>query len=132
MSQPSSQGAVVIDANILLAICTKESKQTIAETALDDYAAKGWTLHAPAAILIEFMFIACQKLKSGALSQADYDKAVVYFSNYLSVILPPPNGDAALVKRAKEIQAATVAAVLLTVSTLLWLKNWRRPVQLSF
>jgi len=105
MSPPSSPGAVVIDVNVLLAICTKETKQSTAEAALADYAAKNWTLYAPAAILMEFMFIACQKLTGGALSQADYDKAVEYFSNYMSVILPPPSGEAALIRRTKEIQS---------------------------
>jgi predicted nucleic acid-binding protein len=52
MSQPmlSSSGAVVIDANILIAICSKDLHHQTAEDALDDYASRGWLFYAPVAM----------------------------------------------------------------------------------
>lgn len=104
MSQPSSAGAVVIDVNVLLGICTKEPKEQTAKTALADYASKNWAFYAPGVMLGEFLFIACQKLQSGLLTQAEYDTAIEAFKKQMKAILPPPSGDAALIQRAKEIQ----------------------------
>lgn len=105
MSRSNSPGSVVIDANVLLAICTREPKETTARTALLDYATRNWTFHAPGVISGEFLFIICQKLLGGVLTQGDYDKAVEDFGDYMRVILPPPGGEAALMLRAKEIQS---------------------------
>ena len=105
MSRPSSPGSVVIDVNVLLAICTREPKEATARTAMADYATGNWTFHAPGVISGEFLFIACQKLLSGALAQSSYDKAVEDFSDYMRAILPPPSGEAALIPRAKEIRS---------------------------
>src|SRR5436309_13060303 len=99
MSQASSVGAVVVDANVLLGICTKEPKEQTAETALTDYSTRNWQFYAPGVISGEFLFVACQKLQSGLLTQAEYDNAVESFRKYLAVTLPPPSGEAALLKR---------------------------------
>lgn len=106
MSQPSSRaGAVVIDVNVLLAICTKEPKEQTARVALADYATKNWQFYAPGIIVGEFLFIACQKVQNGALAEAAYDKAVEDFKDYLTIIFPPPGGEASLIVRAEEIQS---------------------------
>lgn len=52
----------------------------------------------------EFLFIACQKLQSGLLTQAEYDTAIDDFSDYMTTVFPPPSGEAALIRRAREIQ----------------------------
>ncbi len=105
MSQPSDTGAVVIDVNVLLGICTKEPKEQTAKAALADYATRNWTFYAPGVVLGEFLFIACQKLQSGALTQAEYETAIEAFKKQMKAILPPPSGDGSLIQRAKEIQS---------------------------
>lgn len=105
MSQPNSAGAVVIDANILIAIITKETGEAKAEAALADYTTKNWAFYAPGALLTEVLFVLCKKLQNGLIDATTYKKAVEDFNDYLSVILPPPNGDAALLSRAEEIRS---------------------------
>ncbi len=107
MSQQSSNalGAVVVDVNILLAICTKELKEQTARAAIADYATANWQFYAPGLIAGEFLFIACQKLQLGALTKASYDNAVEDFKDYMTIISPPPGGEASLIVRAKEIQS---------------------------
>jgi predicted nucleic acid-binding protein len=104
MSQPNSPGAVVIDANILISICSKEPSHTIAETAIADYAARSFNFYAPNAIVPEFLYVLCQKLQSGALTEAEYEKAIRAFKLQISPISTPLGGDASLIDRAKEIQ----------------------------
>jgi len=105
MSQPklSSSGAVVIDANILISICSQEPTHATAESALADYTAKNWAFYAPGAILTEVLFVLCKKRQSGLIDALTYKKAVEDFNDYMSVILPPPSGDVALLLRAEEI-----------------------------
>jgi len=42
MSQPTQTDAVVIDANVLIGICTKETREPTARAALADYIARKW------------------------------------------------------------------------------------------
>ena len=51
------------------------------------------------------LFVLCRKLSDGTLATSGYEKAIVLLKRHLAVILPPPNGDAALTQRAKEIQS---------------------------
>lgn len=105
MSQPSKKGAVVIDANVSIAICAKEQNmRATAENALADYSAKGWAFYAPSIIVSEVMYVLCQKLQDGLLTPALYEKAVENFRDQAINLLPPPSGEASLIKRAKEIR----------------------------
>ena len=104
MSQPNSN-TVVIDASVMIAICAKEqNKQITAKDALEDYVAKGWAFHAPNVIVAEVMYILCLKLQDGSLTPALYEKAVENFHDQAINFLSPPNGDASLIKRSKEIR----------------------------
>jgi len=78
MSQPTptSARAVVIDANVLVAICAKEPGEPTAKAALADYTAKNWAFYAPGAILTEVLFILCRKLHDGEIDAAKHEKAV--------------------------------------------------------
>lgn len=105
MSQPNNPGAVVVDANILISICAKEPSHTTAETALADYATRSFTFHAPNAIVPEFLYVLCQKLQSGLLTEAECEMAIRAFKRQMSPISTPPGGDASLIDRAKEIQS---------------------------
>jgi predicted nucleic acid-binding protein len=106
MTQPtqSSAGIVVIDANILVSICSREPSCQTAENALDDYAAKNWAFYAPGAILTEVLFILCRKLHDGLLTEAEHEEAVKNFNDYMQGIHPSPQGDIGFILRSEEIR----------------------------
>jgi predicted nucleic acid-binding protein len=104
MNQPNSPGAVVVDSNVLISICSKETSHPTVEQALADYATKKWVFYAPGVIVAEVLFVLCRKLSDGSLTAVAYDEAIEMLKDHLAVILPPPRGDAALVQRAREIQ----------------------------
>lgn len=89
MSQPIqtqiSAGAVVIDANVLVAICAKEPGVATAKAAFADYSAKNWVFYAPGAILTEVLFILCRKLQSGEIDAAKHKKAVEEFNRLVAI-----------------------------------------------
>ncbi len=74
MSQPTPNkpGAVVIDANILISICSNEPGCLTAENTLADYTAKQWVFYAPAVILTEVQFALCRKLQGGEIDAATH------------------------------------------------------------
>src|SRR5262245_61859271 len=106
MSQPtpSNPGAVVIDSNILISICSREPSHQTAKDALADYTAKGWLFYAPGAILTEVLFILCRKLHDGLLTEAEHRKEVEAFNNYMKMIQPSPQGDIHFILRTEEIR----------------------------
>lgn len=97
--------AVITDANILIAICSKEQQtyQT-AKDAFDEYARQGAKFFAPNVIVAEVLFVLCRKLDAGILTVAEHEKAVEFFQDYLTIISLSPDGEAALIKRAEEIR----------------------------
>lgn len=101
---PSNAGAVVIDANVLVAICAKEPTGQTAEDALDDYAAQNWAFYAPGAILTEVLFILCRKQQDGSLTEAEHREAVATFNDYMQGIRPSPQGDIRFILRNEEIR----------------------------
>jgi predicted nucleic acid-binding protein len=106
MTQSSKAGAVIIDANVLIGLCAKEpDKVTTAETALQDYAVKGWLFYAPHVIVSEVLFVFCNKLQNGSLTPTTYEEAIENFLDQMKAILPPPNGEVTLLIRAKEIRS---------------------------
>src|ERR1700752_1521309 len=106
MSPPSRSGAVVVDANVLISLCAKEPTFATAEQALADYASKGWTVHAPNVIVAEVLYVLCLKRQNGLLTPTAYDDAIKNFQDQMEAMLPPRQGDAALIGRAKDIQGA--------------------------
>lgn len=104
MSQPSNPGAVVVDSNVLISICSKETSVATAEQAFADYAAKNWIFYAPGVVIAEVLFVLCRKLSDGTLTAAAYDEAIEIFKDHMATVLPPPSGDATLIQRAREIQ----------------------------
>ena len=106
MSLPSSQGAVVIDANVLIAVCAKEQNLHVqAEAALNDYATRGWLFYAPGVVVAETLYILCRKLQAGTLTTSEHDKAIKSFQVHMQGILPSPRGDASLITRAEEVRS---------------------------
>lgn len=106
MTPTTNPVAVVVDANVLIAICSKEqaTNQT-AQTAFDQYARQGAQFFAPNIIVAEVLFVLCQKLDKAILTDAEHEKSVEFFQDYMTIILPPPSGEAALIKRAEEIRS---------------------------
>ena len=100
----NSAGAVVIDANVLVAILAREPTIQTAKKALADYAVRGWELYAPGAILTEVLFILCKKLQDGLMTAAEHQSAVASFSQYMKNIRPSPQGDIGFIERAEEIR----------------------------
>jgi predicted nucleic acid-binding protein len=106
MSQPSSSGAVVIDANILISLCTKEPLTfNQSNTAFNDYGQWGWAYHAPNVIVAEAMFIFCRKLQDGQLTEIEHAESIEFLQDYLALITMPNGGDASLLPRAEEVRS---------------------------
>ena len=97
-----SNGIVIPDANILIALCAKEPKQSKAEKALETYANDGWEFYAPNIIVAEVLYILCQKHQGGTLTDKAYEEAVDNFQDQMKAI--KTISDADLIKRAFEIQ----------------------------
>ncbi len=97
--------AVVPDANVLTALCARETdKLQTAETAFDNYIVKGYEFFAPSVLVAEVIFVLCQKLADGSLTQIEYEKSVKAFKFYLGFTSLSPNGEASLLDRAVEIR----------------------------
>jgi predicted nucleic acid-binding protein len=106
MTQPSSAGAVVIDANILVSLCTKEPQTfSQANAAFNDYAQKGWEFYAPNVIVGEAVFIFCRKLQLGQLTEAEHADSLDFLIDYTALISMPAGGDASLLPRAEEVRS---------------------------
>jgi predicted nucleic acid-binding protein len=104
----STPDAVIIDANVLVSICSKEQgTYPIAFSAFDSYAHAGWEFFAPNVIVAEVMFALCVKFKSGALTQIEYDQSIGSFADLMQVVSAPDN-ESALIKRAVEIRGSYV------------------------
>jgi predicted nucleic acid-binding protein len=107
MTQPNSllPGAVVIDANVVIAICAKETrKELLALTELAQYSGRGYQFYAPGLLISEALYVLCGQEQSGTLSSADFVRAITELENLTSGMLPPPQGDTALVQRAAAIR----------------------------
>ena len=105
MSENTLPNAVVPDANILIALCTKEDLTfQIAEKAFDKYVQDGCEFFAPNIIVAEVLYVLCGKLAQGILTASEHEKAVEFFTDYMSAVSLPENGESSLIKRAEEIR----------------------------
>lgn len=107
MTLPSNSlpGAVVIDANVIIAICAKEAgKEPLALAEMARYSSQGYQFYAPGVLIAEVLYVLCGKEQSGTFTPADYTLAMTELKNLASGILPPPQGEAALVRRAATIR----------------------------
>ena len=97
-------GAVIVDANIAVAIAAKETKrEALAVAELSNYAVQGYEWFAPGAIATETLYALCQKFQAGLLTEVEYEKAISTFEVLLSSLLSPPDGESVLIHRAYEI-----------------------------
>ncbi len=104
MTPTTNPNAAVVDANILISICSKEQDTyPIADTAFKNYAKNGWEFFAPSVIVAEGLFALCNKLQDGVLTQTEYDQAIDFYLDYMKFI-STPSDESALMKRAVEIR----------------------------
>jgi predicted nucleic acid-binding protein len=102
VSQPPS---LTIDANVLIALCAKErDKHAIADAELTRYAQAGYRFYAPGVVVAECLYVLCKKLEENRISPTDHATAVADLCTYMGMILPPPQGDRALLARADQIR----------------------------
>jgi len=101
-----SPGAVVLDANVVIALASSEAgRDALATAEIARYGSMGYPLFAPGVIIAETLYVLCGKLKSGSLSPTDYATAVAVFQRTMATVLPPPRGDSALIQRAEQISS---------------------------
>ena len=105
MNQSNLPNAVVPDANILIALCSKEQTtfQTV-EKAFDKYVRDGWEFFAPNIVVAEVLYVLCGKLSQGILTVREHEKAVEFFTDLMTAVSPLENGESSLIKRAEEIR----------------------------
>lgn len=107
VSPVASPGAVVIDANVAVAAVSNQAgRETTATQALTTYASQGYEWFAPGAIVIEVLYALCQTHHAGLLTAVELQDAIRKFEVLMESILPPPDGESALVDRAFQIGAS--------------------------
>jgi predicted nucleic acid-binding protein len=103
---PNSTGAVVIDANVMIAICAKEAgKETNAKTVLAYYVGLNHAFYAPGVAITETLYILCQQHQAGLLTAAEHAPAVQDFAAFMAQVLPTPHGEAGLIMYAERFRA---------------------------
>ena len=100
MDQKNSPEMVVLDANVLIAICARENdKLRQAEAVINDYAAQGVIFYVPGVLVAEVLYVLCLKLQEGLLSSTTYQESIENFQDQMMGISPPPRGDNSLIAR---------------------------------
>ena len=102
MTPTSNPNVLIIDASLMISVCSKEPTAAAVESALENYALNGWEFFAPNIIVAEVLYILCQKLQNGLLTPKSYDEAIKNFQDQMKSIETP--NDAQFIKRAKEIR----------------------------
>jgi predicted nucleic acid-binding protein len=103
----NSTGAVVVDANVLIATVTFEQGRDAAATReLSGYTARGYELYAPGVVFAEALFVICNKLQRGNLTATEHSAALQMLETIAPTISPPPSGDSSLIRRAEQIRAS--------------------------
>lgn len=104
MNPTNSPDAVVIDANVLIAICAREAtKLSQAEAVINEYAMNGVLFYAPGVLIAEVLYILCKNRQEGELSEESYREAIENLQDQMVGFFPTPRGDKALIARAEEI-----------------------------
>lgn len=105
MPSPTSPQFVVIDASVLIGLCASEpGKLVLVQAALQNYVQQGATFHAPHLIVMEALYILCQKRQNGSLTAARHVASVALLQAAMTTIQPPANGDASLIARAEAMR----------------------------
>ena len=103
---PNDAPALVIDANVTIAVAAREAgRDALATAEMRRYSSLGYEWFAPGIILGETLYILCQKHQAGFLTAVEYEDAVAEFEILMQSILPPPLGEASLVLSAQAVGA---------------------------
>jgi predicted nucleic acid-binding protein len=106
-SPPSNPLAVVIDANVLIAICARETgTYPVASAQMRLYETAGSTLYAPGVLIAETLFGLCRQLQNGIMTAVQHRQTISRLIAGMQSIHPPPTGDASLVLRAEQIRGS--------------------------
>ncbi len=102
----SPAGAVVVDANVPLAIVASEPGEPNASAAITRYAGLNYTFYAPGAILAETLYVLCCKMQDGNLTPSEHAQAIADLDAFMQMVKSPPNGESRLLLRAETIRGA--------------------------
>ena len=100
----SPAGAVVVDANIPLAIVASEPGEPNASAAITQYAGQNYEFYAPGAILAETLYVLCGKLQDGNLTPTEHRQAMYDLDAFMQMVRSPPNGESVLLLRAEALR----------------------------
>lgn len=97
-------GALVIDANVAIAICAREAqKYAQARAELQNYSSQGYFWYAPGVIVSETLHALCRKEQESLTTPQEYAQSVSDFQVFMRSVFPPPTSEASLVLRADQI-----------------------------
>lgn len=103
----SDPPAVVIDASVLISLCSKEpGTYLVALAQMRDCRRNGAVSHGPGVLISETLFALCRKLQNAILTPQQHARAIQHLLIRMQGILPPPNGDAALIERAEQTRGS--------------------------
>jgi predicted nucleic acid-binding protein len=102
---PSDPPVVVVDASVLISLCSKEpGTYLVALAQMRDYRRNGWIAYGPGVLISETLFALCRKLQNAIITADQHARAIQHLLIRMRGILPPPQGDAALIERAEQIR----------------------------
>ena len=105
LNSPLPVRAAVVDASVAIAMCAKEAiREALVASELLRLSKAGFSFYAPGAIVAETLFVLCHKLQNQLLTPSEHAQGVEDFETLMSMILPPPAGEASLVCRAESIR----------------------------
>jgi predicted nucleic acid-binding protein len=102
---PSRPTPVVIDANVLVALCAKEAgTYPVALAQMRLYVRGNHVAHGPGVLVAEVLFSLYRKLQNAVLTTEQHARAIQHLRVRMRGILPPPGGDGMLTWRAEQIR----------------------------
>ncbi len=105
MNPPNNiRGALVVDANIPIAIAANEAGEPQASAAIKHYLSLRYDFYAPGAILAEALYVLCGKLQDGTLTASEHTQAIQDVNIFMSMIQSSPKWEGSLVLRAEAIR----------------------------
>ena len=94
----------VIDASVMIALCAKESQRyVLAQAEMTRLAGLGGIFYAPNIIVGESLYALRRKLTEATLTEAEHRQAIQSLQLRMTVIQPPPSGEASLISQANQI-----------------------------
>lgn len=105
MNPPTrAAGAVIVDANVPIAIAANEAGEPVARAAINHYLSLRYDFFAPGAILAEVLYVLCGKLQDGSLAESEHIQAVQDLDFFMGMFQASPKWEGSLVVRAEAIR----------------------------